>query len=272
MKKKWTGERLETFINDQTTIEHLHRYSIALSVVKGKKVLDIASGEGYGSNLLAQNAQMVKGVDIDVRTIENAQKKYVRENLEFTIGSTSSIPFMDSFFDVVVSFETIEHHDQHIEMMNEIKRVLKKDGILIISSPERLNYSDKRNFKNMFHVKELYENEFKELVNNYFVNSAFYFQKAIFSSILVPEHIPTDYCEFNGNFNSINSKRKIEPLYIIAIASDSLIPDIGISTFVDNFFIERKTEEVKLIYEKSWSYKVGKFILGPLSALKKIIK
>lgn len=67
-KKNWTGERLETFVLNDSTIEHLHRYAIAKELAQGKHVLDIACGEGYGSNLLASSARFVDGVDIDQST------------------------------------------------------------------------------------------------------------------------------------------------------------------------------------------------------------
>src|SRR4051812_21778603 len=152
MKQQWSGERLETFILDESTIEHLHRYALAKEYVKKKTVLDIACGEGYGSNLLAEEADLVHGVDIDEETIRRASAKYVRKNLSFKAGNACSIPFPDNHFDVVVSFETIEHVHDHYSMVTELKRVLKEDGILIISSPDRKNYSDANAYKNPFHV------------------------------------------------------------------------------------------------------------------------
>ncbi len=137
MKKKWTGERLETFVLNETTVEHLHRYGIVMPFIEDKTVLDIACGEGYGSKLLSSKALKVIGVDIDLETIEKASKKYGSSNLTFIQGSADKIPVKDGSIDTVVSFETIEHHDKHNEMMNEIKRVLKPGGILIISSPEK---------------------------------------------------------------------------------------------------------------------------------------
>ena len=103
-------------------------------------VLDIASGEGYGSALLASGATRVTGVDIDPQTVQGATQKYSsnNSNLEFKQGSADNIPLHSGLFDVVVSFETIEHHDNHVEMMREIKRVLKLGGLLIISSPDKL--------------------------------------------------------------------------------------------------------------------------------------
>ena len=270
MKTNWTGERLETFINNETTIEHLHRYAVAMNFVKEKIVLDIASGEGYGSNILSYSAKIVKGVDIDQSAVENANKRYKKSNLEFTKGSTSNIPFKDNYFDIVVSYETIEHHNEHIKMMEEIKRVLKPEGILIISSPDKLNYSDRKNYKNRFHVKELYIEEFKHLINSYFNIADFYLQKSTFASILVAENTPNDFVEYSGDFNSIKLNQDFQPHYILAIASDFSIPKLNVSTFTDNHFIGRNESQIGLIYRQSWSYKIGKFILSPISYVKRV--
>ncbi|RZJ78014.1 MAG: class I SAM-dependent methyltransferase, partial [Chryseobacterium sp.] len=98
-KKNWTGERLETYIHSETATEHLHRYAVALEYVKDKVVLDIASGEGYGSNLMAEKAQAVIGVDIDQQSIVNAIHKYKRTNLSFLEGTADAIPLQSGTID-----------------------------------------------------------------------------------------------------------------------------------------------------------------------------
>src|SRR5579884_1636989 len=138
----FTGERYVPAIEGQIKYEHLHRYALCLELVAGKTVLDIASGEGYGAALLASVATSVTGVDVDAATVEHAKHSYYKPNLTFLAGTCERIPLPDSSFDIVTSFETIEHHDKHDEMLDEIKRVLKPGGALIISSPNRLTYSD----------------------------------------------------------------------------------------------------------------------------------
>ena len=83
---EWTGERMETFVLNELTIEHLHRYALAFEFADGKKVLDIACGEGYGSNLLATKASHVSGMDIDKATIEKAKAKYDKDIAVFLWG------------------------------------------------------------------------------------------------------------------------------------------------------------------------------------------
>ena len=156
------GERfLPDLMSGDIELEHLHRYRFAGRLVAKKIVLDIASGEGYGSAYLAQNAKRVFGVDIAVKAVESARQKYQRSNLKFIEGSCSDIPLKDASVDIVVSFETIEHHAEHEAMMREITRVLRPRGLLIISTPDKLEYSDKPGFRNPFHVKELYREEFR---------------------------------------------------------------------------------------------------------------
>ena len=154
---------METFVFNEATLEHLHRYAVALNFVENKMVLDIACGEGYGANLLAEKASAVTGVDIDEITIKKAEQKYKRSNLGFIKGDVLSIPVADNTIDVAISFETIEHISEHEKMIFEIKRVLKDDGIFIVSTPDKKNYSDESGYVNLHHQKELYENEFKEL-------------------------------------------------------------------------------------------------------------
>ena len=94
---------------DTSYYEHMHRYLFATSYVKGKRVLDISSGEGYGSHILSKFADEVIGCDIDENIIRHANDKYAGDNLKFMPGDCRRMPFADHLFDVVVSFETIEH-------------------------------------------------------------------------------------------------------------------------------------------------------------------
>jgi SAM-dependent methyltransferase len=101
----WTGERYVPEVEGELELEHLHRYAIARDLAYGKEVLDIACGEGYGSELLASVARNVTGIDISEETIAHASRKYVRSNLSFAVGSCASIPMPDASVDLVVSFD-----------------------------------------------------------------------------------------------------------------------------------------------------------------------
>lgn len=272
--KNWTGERLETFILSRDTVEHLHRYAIVSDYIEGKIILDIASGEGYGSNIMSKKAKFVYGVDIDNSSIEKAKLKYNKENLKFLEGSASQIPIDDNSIDVVVSFETIEHHDEHEEMMNEIKRVLKPKGLLVISTPDKLYYSDERNFNNQYHVKELYKQEFTDLLSKEF--SEIQLLTQLYSngnSIIQDDKMHNGLQFFSGNYEKI-ATMVINPLYLIAIASDGIFEKQKTTVFDGNqvintnFSNQKKNNEVY----SSNSYKLGHLILSPFKILKRIFK
>src|SRR6476646_11769522 len=145
---EFTGERYVPGTVGEIAHEHWHRYAFARSFVGGRRVLDVACGEGYGSALLGGVAAHVTGVDIDLRTLAHARAAYAgRANVEFIEGSAAALPLPDASVDVVVSFETIEHLpalDQP-RMLAEFARVLSSDGFLILSSPNRPEYSEGRN-------------------------------------------------------------------------------------------------------------------------------
>lgn len=217
----WTGERLVTSIFNYGAIDHLHRYAVATQLVKDKEVLDIASGEGYGSHLLSLHSKSVVGVDISSEAVLHASKKYESRKLEFKQGSTEKIPLPDSSIDVVVSFETIEHHNKHDEMLHEIKRVLRPNGTLIISSPDKLNYTDIPHYSNPFHVKELYKNEFLSLMKKYFTHTIFLNQKSVVGSLIVPDLGNFSFREFEGNYSKTVTYNDFQtPIYNLCIASD----------------------------------------------------
>jgi len=274
--KNWTGERLETYIFTRDTIEHLHRYAIVTDYIVDKVVLDIASGEGYGSKLMSEKASFVFGVDIDSNTIENSRLKYQKENLEFRVGSTSEIPIDSNSIDVVVSFETLEHHDQHDKMMLEIKRVLKPHGLLIISTPDKLFYSDMRNFRNEFHIKELYKNDFLKLMEENFKEVQLLKQKYCSGISIIENEIQESEIEiFTGNYTNIE-KQSIDPLYLIAIASNIDFERKKDSIFDGGEIKEREIkeraaneEEIVRMVKNSNSYKLGHFLLLPFKILKR---
>ena len=175
VEMEFSGERFvptKELMKDEIAIEHYHRYYSVLDVVRGKRVLDIASGEGYGSFLLAQTADEVYGVDIDETSIAHARQKYGEKEprIKFIEGNAIQIPLDDKTVDVVVCFETIEHLDAnlHERFFQEIKRVLSSDGVLVISTPDKANYSDRYEFSNEFHLKEFQKREFFDMLAGYF--------------------------------------------------------------------------------------------------------
>lgn len=221
----FTGERYVPEVGGNLELEHRHRYLLAARAVAGRTVLDIACGEGYGSAMLAQAAAKVTGVDISQEVIAHAQAKYRAGNLDFRRGSCTAIPLQDACVDAVVSFETIEHHDQHLAMMREIKRVLKPGGVLIISSPDKLEYSDRPQYSNPHHVKELYRGEFEKLLDAFFKGHVIYGQRVMYGSVILSEDCFGEAGCFVRTDETPQYVRGVpHAVYLIAVASDAELP------------------------------------------------
>jgi len=165
---EWTGERLTTGISGQIEIEHYHRYLLAREFCRGKDVLDVASGEGYGSAFMAQVARSVVGVEVIPAVAAHAALAYRHVNLRFIAGDARFIPLRDASCDIVVSFETIEHLYQQDDFLAEVHRVLRPHGILIVSTPDRDVYSPSNSPPNPFHVHELTKEEFATTLARHF--------------------------------------------------------------------------------------------------------
>ena len=224
----WTGERFLPEMSGETALEHLHRYFLAAEHATSKYVLDIASGEGYGSFVLAQSASQVYAVDVSEEAIRHAKRKYQRDNLRFIVGSCAAIPLSDASVDLIVSFETIEHHDQHIEMMRECTRVLKPDGLLIISSPDKYEYSIVPGTSNPFHAKELTTGEFADLLSGHFSSIKMFGQRVRYASMIGPATTePTPSVTYESVQGILNRYPGFgRPHYVIAFASNRPLPDV----------------------------------------------
>jgi hypothetical protein len=182
---EFTGERFTPECVREIWYEHWHRYAFAMPLCRGKRVLDAACGEGYGSNLLARIASEVVGMDISEATIAHARKRYAgNEHLQFETGDASALTFADNRFDVIVSFETLEHLEAQDRLVAGFARVLRDDGLLLISSPDKRTYSEIAGFRNEFHVRELYREELLELLGRHFPHVRLYAQKLLFQSAL----------------------------------------------------------------------------------------
>lgn len=223
---KFTGERYVPTEAGEIRHEHLHRYAWCAPLVQGRDVLDIACGEGYGSAMLSRTAHSVIGVDISDEAVRHASEQY-RElpGLRFLRGDAASIPLPDACVDVVVSFETIEHHDRHREMISEIRRVLRPDGLLVISSPNRVVYTELAGHHNEFHVKELDFSEFDAVLRERFDRVAYFGQRlAVGSAIFDLE--PDDRVRLIGALTDTGSDIEeraaslADPVYFIAVAGN----------------------------------------------------
>ena len=227
----FTGERFVPGVKGEIWIEHWHRYHFAARSVAGKRVLDVACGEGYGAALLAESAAHVTGADLSSAAIAHAKAAYAAiANLDFVCAPCTELPLAAATIDVAVSFETIEHIAKQTEFLEELARVLTPEGLIILSCPNKLEYSDKRGFANEFHVKELYRDELAALVAKRFAHSVWYGQRPSFFSVIAPEQprssIAPGRASPQGEFMEIEEERAAKatdtlsnPLYFVVVAS-----------------------------------------------------
>jgi O-antigen biosynthesis protein len=228
----WTGERCVPWAPDIPVIyEHLHRYLWAAELVQGRRVLDLASGEGFGAAILAHSAESVTGIEIDQRTVDHSSLNYGSERISFTLGDAQDLSaFPDDSFGAVVAFEMIEHVPDQQRVLSEVARVLAPDGLLMISTPDRRAYSDGETRANPFHVKELELGEFRTLLAEYFEHTAIWGQRTITGSALsavdareAPDApARTFFIEPEGDEWTVADG--LSPLYLVAVASRSPLP------------------------------------------------
>ena len=168
------GERMvpET-ANADTFWEHVNRYRFAASYVRGKRVLDIACGEGYGAAaLLRAGAASVIGIDVSPLAVENAKQRY---SIDARVGDAESIPLPDQSVEMIVSFETVEHVPHPERFIAECRRVLTGDGVLIVSTPNQGVYRE-GDTPNPFHLSEMTAGQFKALIGTCFRSQSYWAQ------------------------------------------------------------------------------------------------
>ncbi|HEV2618193.1 MAG TPA: class I SAM-dependent methyltransferase [Candidatus Acidoferrales bacterium] len=191
-----TGERMIPESSDNSTFwEHVYRYAFASRFVKGKQVLDIACGEGYGAAALQKaGAARVIGVDIAEDACLHAREKY---GIEARTGSGEKIPVEDGSIDIIVSFETIEHIPDPHRFLDECARVLVPHGRLIISTPNKGIYGSP-DTPNPYHCSEMTEDEFASALRSRFRQTRFYSQHPHFAPWWSPRTFVANVTSWNS--------------------------------------------------------------------------
>lgn len=156
---------------------HEKRYAFALPWCRGKEVLDVACGVGYGSALLARDSARVVGGDVDEESIEYARSRYAADNVEFRVLDAMALPFGDATFDVVCSFETIEHLPDRDAYLREVARVLRADGTYLVSTPQVDRTTEAP--ANPFHHVEYSRADFETLLGAHFGGVTLYGQRRV---------------------------------------------------------------------------------------------
>ena len=238
---EWTGERCVPWApNVQVIYEHYHRYLWARALVSGRRVLDLGSGEGFGSALLRDVAREVVGIDVDEQTVEHSRLNYAGPGIEFRVMSATDLSdFPDDSFEAVVAFEVIEHILDQQAVLAEAARVLAPGGLLIMSTPERRQYSEATGHENPFHERELTQREFRSLLGRHFGSLEMFAQRTATGS-RIEALSPTA----KGDHLGLQIERAgdewrlggpLSPLYVIAVASDAALPALPSGSTLSDF-------------------------------------
>lgn len=251
---------------------HLNRYAMARPYVAGKRVLDVASGEGYGSFLLRRwGAESVEGIDVDEQTVETATRLFGGDGVHYQCHTAEQLPFEDHTFDVICSFETIEHLDHPELFLQEIRRVLKPGGNIILSCPNDPYYYKPGEPGNPFHKKQYTYFDFKQLVEKYLGQRVRYYLAYALSgfinlpieeSTLPPEGgeespLPTDMMEMFNYKDAVQAvcvsgERYLNHWnanYFAGIWGPNNSTSINASIFPRETFIEIKDEDEEFLRE-----------------------
>ncbi|WP_433742672.1 class I SAM-dependent methyltransferase [Falsibacillus pallidus] len=181
---EFTGERVipeKMKITNGLLLEHIARYHFAMHYAKGR-VLDLACGAGYGSSIVAKAKKKeiseLIAVDISNETIQYAKQHYYHPLVKYVVGDAEDpdLPSKIGQFDMIMSFETIEHLEDETAFMTNLYHLLKPKGTLVISTPFGSGRGLPTN--EPFHIHQLTEEEFRNLFMVY-SGKQFYFQKGV---------------------------------------------------------------------------------------------
>jgi hypothetical protein len=168
--------------------------------------------------------------------VEAAAANFGRPNLRFLRSDARALPLADHSVDAVVSFETIEHFDCHDVFLSEIRRVLRPDGICIISTPDRDVYSPIGTGANPYHVRELNRSEFAALLAGTFRDVQVLQQRALIGSALLAEYssvAPPLVFDRRGETHFEACAGLPRAPYLVAVASDGELPPLPPSLYID---------------------------------------
>jgi len=190
---EFTGERaIEGKTPANIWLDHIKRYYFTSQFAFDKTVLDIACGSGYGAYIISKvgKCKRVAGVDNSIETIDFVLNNYLTSNANFCVGDVKNVPLKSNLFDVIISFETIEHLINYEQFLLELKRLLKKNGQLFISTPNKevecaFYGSNYKNSLGEFHHQAFNSREFLSILRKHFQVCGIFGQRMVPTPALI---------------------------------------------------------------------------------------
>jgi 2-polyprenyl-3-methyl-5-hydroxy-6-metoxy-1,4-benzoquinol methylase len=199
------------------------RYALATRLARGRRVLDAACGEGYGSDMLSKaGAATVLGIDIDEPTVLHARSRY---GLDVRVGDVADLPLGTGEIDLVVSFETIEHVREPERALDEFARVLGPDGLLLISTPNAAEYLE----DNPFHKREFASDAFLAALGSRFRVVRPLYQQSFLTSAIFDEaglRLADPAAQLSLEGRKVAAVDPGGELYTLALCGGGPLPDL----------------------------------------------
>ena len=222
---RYDGERyIPGQAADNVRRDHERRYQHVRALIEGQRILDVACGSGFGVRIMSPVSPVIVGVDYSFAAVSFAKRKYMRTVDSGVQADASVLPFADSSFDAVVSFETIEHLVKPIEFLQEVRRVLRPNCRFYISTPVK-----KTDRLDRYHVHEYTIHEFTTLLSRFFLVENVEGQRFMFSPF---------FSLFSLDFmNTLKNISLVKQLYRRSYGKDEIKPLDSARWRIPNFIL-----------------------------------
>jgi hypothetical protein len=222
---EFTGERfIPGHGGPQLAYEHWHRYLYARRWARGADVLDLATGAGYGAALLAATARHVWALDLDAAALARARAAHA--DVSFLRADVSRLPFAAARMDLVVALEVLEHVDDPEQLIREAARVVRPGGVVLVSTPNKSVYTDARDYRNPFHRREFYRDEFRDLLRQHFRWVQIVEQQVRAGSLITAGETPGGGSEIFTRPLTAGGTVPAAPMYFVAVCAPQQPPGI----------------------------------------------
>ena len=230
-----SGERsIPGKVDPATWNQHLVRYYFSADFVRNKKILDVGCGCGDGAYYFAKlGAKQVIGIDNSKDAIEYAKSHFKHPGLNYHQMSVDSIKFVSEKFDVITCFETIEHVQDQQKSIEELKKILDKTGVLIISTPNQNEHPGE--FFNKFHTHELNKNELSELLARCFKHVMIMSYSMMLGIAIYPTMYSFKELPMDNSLLDVTSMKEPPFFYVLCSDNENIVKNNSGKLFIHSF-------------------------------------